>query len=59
MCSQMNSRKLLPTQGLKAEDKGGNLLTLMFHYGNIKIALKITDTAFFGVIHVCTWVPCI
>lgn len=50
MCLQMNSRKLLPTQGLIAEDKGGNLLTFMFHHGKIKIVLKIADTAFFLVL---------
>lgn len=36
-----------PTQGLIAEDKGGNLLTLMFHYWKIKMALKKADTTLF------------
>lgn len=54
MFLQMTSRKLLPTQGLIVENKGSNKLTLMFHYGKMKITLKKADTAFFGVIHVCT-----
>lgn len=58
MCLQMNSRKLLPTQGLIAEDKGGNLLTFMFHYGKIKIVLKIADTAFFWCYTCIYLVPC-